>query len=353
MIPQRIIYKDAKLLILDQRLIPYKTKYFLAKTAKDVAFAIKQMMVRGAPLIGDCAAYGYLLGVDEIVKKNIKDKKKLIKILDENAKLIKSSRPTALALFKATNKVHNKAIEYINSDNKFSLFKLREIVKTEVENIIKEDIKSTIEIAKNGIKLLNNNSTIITYCNTGALATAGIGTAFGIISYGYKNKKVKFVYPCETRPYLQGSRLTAWELLKNKIPFSLICDNMAGWLMKTKKIDAVIIGADRIASNGDSANKIGSYSLAILSKYHKIPFYVAAPIDTIDMNIKTGNDIVIEERSSDEVIKIKSQYIADPKTQAYYVAFDVVPNNLITAIITEKGIINNPSYSKIKNILNS
>lgn len=349
MIPERLIYSQGRLLILDQRLLPFKIQYFKAITSKDVAKAIKDMMVRGAPLIGDTAALGYLLGIDEIIKKKIKKNIKLI--LENNLNTITSSRPTAVALFKATNRVHKKALDMLNKNT--NIIKLREEVEKEAFKIIDEDISSTLNIAKNGISLLSKNSSVITYCNTGSLATAGIGTALGIITEGFRINKISHVYPCETRPYLQGARLTAWELMKNKIPYTLICDNTAGWLMKSKKINAVIIGADRIAANGDTANKIGSYSLAIISKFHSIPFYVAAPIDTFDLSISSGKDIKIEERSADEVIKVNGNYIAHPSTPAYHPAFDIVPNNLITAIITDKGIIKNPTPQKIEKFFKS
>ncbi len=343
MIPERIIYKEKSILILDQRLLPIKIKYFTARSVEDVAKAIKDMMVRGAPLIGDTAALGYLLGVNEISKKT--KKQNIIATLEKNLKILNSSRPTAVALFKATQRLHLKACSLLKDDVDITILK-KEIEK-EAFKIIDEDIKSTLNIAENGIKLINDNSSVITYCNTGSLATLGIGTALGIISEGYKRGKISHVYVCETRPYLQGARLTSWELMMEKIPFTLICDNTAGWIMKKKKIDAIIIGADRIARNGDTANKIGSYSLAILARYHSIPFYIAAPSDTFDLNIKSGNDIKIEERSANEIIKINSKYIAPPQTNTYHPAFDVVPNTLISAIITEKGIIEKPNEKKI------
>ncbi|MEF3280042.1 MAG: S-methyl-5-thioribose-1-phosphate isomerase [Elusimicrobiota bacterium] len=355
MIPERIKYKKGTLSILDQREIPYKIKYFEAKNVRDVHRAIKEMMVRGAPLIGDAAAFGYLLGLDCIIKSKIYNKEYIKKNLKRNFEIIKTSRPTAVSLFKAVERTHFAAMKFLEKTGKVisknELFSLREVVEKEAFKILNEDIESTIKIAENGINILKKNSIIITYCNTGSLATAGIGTALGIITEGYKNGFVKFVFPCETRPYLQGARLTAWELLVNKIPFALICDNMAGWIMKTKKPDAIIIGADRIAANGDTANKIGSYSLAILAKEHKIPFFVAAPTDTFDLTIKNGDDIKIEERGKEEVIKIKGNYIAHPKVSAVHPAFDVVPGKFISAIITEKGIIRNPDFKKIKKFL--
>jgi methylthioribose-1-phosphate isomerase len=352
MIPPRIKYRKKILYILDQRDIPFRISYFKAKKVDDVTKAIKEMMVRGAPLIGDTAALGYLIGIDNIISKKLINKKDIIKEIVSNSLKLKSSRPTAVSLFKNTERVHLKAMEFLSGcDNKLTtkdISELRKTVLKEASDILEEDRISTLNIAENGIKLLKKNSRVITYCNTGALATYGIGTALGIITEGYKKGIINFVYACETRPYLQGARLTAWELLKNKIPSMLICDNMAGWIMKTEKIDAVIIGADRIALNGDTANKIGSYSLSLLAQKHKIPFYVAAPTDTFDIEIKDGTQIKIEERSSDEVTHIKERPIAHKDIKARHPAFDVVPAGFITAIITEKGIINRPDYKKVK-----
>ncbi|MCX7905574.1 MAG: S-methyl-5-thioribose-1-phosphate isomerase [Elusimicrobiales bacterium] len=347
MIPKRIIYSKGKLRILDQRYLPFKINYFLARNSKDTAKAIKEMVVRGAPLIGDTAALGYLLGIDEIILKGIKTNIK--EILKKNLQILTNSRPTAVSLFKTTQRLHQKAIKLL--EDGADINEIRKEIEKEAFKIIDEDIQSTLKIAENGVKLLSKDSKVITYCNTGSLATSGIGTALGIILEGYKKGKISHVYPCETRPYLQGARLTTWELMKNKIPYTLICDNTAGWLMKNTKIDAVIIGADRIALNGDTANKIGSYTLAIVAKKHNIPFYVAAPLETFDLSISKGEDIKIEERSSLEIIKIKETYIAHPKTNAYHPAFDITPHNLISAIITEKGIIKNPNQEKIKNFL--
>jgi len=340
MIPKRLIYKNNKILFLDQRLLPEKIKYITAKTPLDGYKAIKNMVLRGAPLIGCSAAYSYILSFDKLKFQN---KDELKKKLDIRANLIKSARPTAVSLFKAIDRMHKKAIQVIDnikSDKKIEILKrLTKELKEEADKITNEDISSTIKMAKIGQKLLKKNSKVITYCNTGELATMGIGTALGVITQGFKKGKIKFVYACETRPYLQGARLTIWELKRNSIPSALITDNMAAHIMKTEKIDAIIIGADRIALNGDTANKIGSYSLAIAAKFHKIPFYVVAPTDTIDYSINTGKDIKIEERSAEEVIKVKGKYIAPKDIKVRHPAFDVTPASLITAIITEKGII--------------
>lgn len=355
MIPERFIYRDESLYILDQRRIPDKIVYFKADAVNKVSKSIKDMMVRGAPLIGDVAALGYLIGIDHIKKtKKILTKSEIIYRLKKNSDILKTSRPTAISLFTATDRMHAEAISMLEKKSDILSEKdiddLKKCLKKEAFEIVEEDIISTQKMAEYGIKLLKPESTVITYCNTGALATAGIGTALGVITEGYKKGRIKFVYPSETRPYLQGARLTSWELLKNKIPFKLICDNMAAWIMKTEKIDAVIIGADRIASNGDTANKIGSYSLSILAKYHNVPFYVVAPYDTIDHKISSGNDIKIEERDTLEVIKIKDKFIAHPDVKARHPAFDVTPSKLITAIITEKGIISPVNSENIKKL---
>lgn len=344
MIPQRLIYKNNNIYFLDQRLLPQKIKYLKATNLKQVHKAIKDMVIRGAPLIGCAAAYGFILALKNI---KFKSKSQLKNKLWNIAEFLKSARPTAVSLFKISDRMYKKSLQIIenSNDTKKILIELKNSLEEEALKIVKEDIDSTFKMAEYGLELLKNSSTVITYCNTGELATMGIGTALGVISEGYKKGKIKFVYACETRPYLQGARLTIWELKRNNIPSALITDNMAGYIMKTEKIDAVIIGADRITKNGDTANKIGSYMLAILAKYHNIPFYVVAPTDTIDLNLKSGSEIKIEERSSEEVIKIKNYYIAPKEIKARHPAFDVTPAELITAIITEKGIVK-PPYEK-------
>jgi methylthioribose-1-phosphate isomerase len=206
-------------------------------------------------------------------------------------------------------------------------------------------------IGKNGATLINKKSKVMTHCNAGALATAGYGTAVGVIRKAFEDGKIDLVYVNETRPYLQGARLTAWELMKYKIPFYLITDNMAGYIMKKEKVDCIIVGADRIAANGDTANKIGTYSLAVLAHYHKIPFYIAAPSSTFDLSIKCGDDIPIEYRSEDEVKKIFDKLIAPAQIKALHPAFDVTPNKLISAIITEKGILYKPFTTSINKLI--
>jgi len=320
--PLKVIeFKKNRLFLLDERYIPEKKQYFIAKNVEDVAFAIKNMVVRGAPLIGVTAAYGMALGY-----KNLR----------KSAKLLLNSRPTAVNLRWAVERILN-----LKEKN----FKA---ILNEAKKIHREDKELCEKIAKNGAKLIPKGAKIITHCNTGMLATGGIGTALGIILYA--RKKVKLVYVKETRPRLQGAKLTAWELKENKIPFKIITDSMAAYLMKKEKIDAVILGADRISANGDFANKIGTYALAIEAKFHKVPFYVAAPYSTIDFKTKKGDDIKIEEREKSEVLLINGKPIAPKGADAINPAFDVTPNSLVTALITEKGIVKKPNRKKLKKL---
>ncbi|MCG2724894.1 MAG: S-methyl-5-thioribose-1-phosphate isomerase [Elusimicrobia bacterium] len=341
MIPKRAIYKPPFVKFLDQRLLPNKIFYVKTKNARQTAKAIKDMVLRGAPLIGCAAAYGYAI---DLRFQKPRSWNKLLKQTKGAADILKKSRPTALALFYAVDRLHKKTLSFINErktrpfDLKFYA-KLIKIVENEAHKITQEDINSTIAMSNYGSKLLKKNSVVITHCNAGSLATMGMGTAVGVITAAHKKGKIKYAYASETRPYFQGSRLTAWELLREKVPCALICDNMAAHIIKTCKVNAIIVGADRIAANGDTANKIGTYSLAILAKYHKIPFFVAAPIPTIDLNLKTGKEIEIEERGEKEVIFIKTKRIAPKGIKVRHPAFDITPASLITAIITEKGII--------------
>lgn len=341
MIPPRLKYSQKGLWILDQRLIPWSIKKIKAETYVQAAAAIRDMVLRGAPLIGCAAAYAYALAFKE---KYFSSKSEIKNYFLKVEKTINSSRPTAVALFASSDRM-KKVLESFLSGRKEKIDRsdclnlYKEILKEAVK-IEKEDVDSTLAMSENGIKLLKKNSRVITYCNTGALATMGIGTALGVITKGYEKGKISFAYSCETRPYLQGTRLTIWELQRNKIPSALITDNMAAHIMKTEKIDAVIIGADRIAANGDTANKIGSYQLAIAAKYHNIPFYVVAPCATFDLSLKNGGGIKIEERSEREVTNIKGLRLAPKSIRVRHPAFDVTPNSLISAIVTEKGIIN-------------
>lgn len=316
--------------ILDQRLLPLKTKYILCNNHTKVAKTIKDMAIRGAPAIGVAAAFGVYIASCE---KSFNSVKELKRHLEKAINLLGSTRPTAVNLFWALDRMQS----LIRGSYK-SVDELRARLKKEVFDIFENDVQVNKKIGANGARLIRKNSRILTHCNAGALATAGYGTALGIIRSAFEKRKVKMVFVDETRPYLQGARLTTWELKQEGIPFVLITDNMAGHFMQMGAIDAIIVGADRIASNGDVANKIGTYSLAVLAKHHKIPFYVAAPTSSIDFSISCGSRIEIEERSTEEVVNINRNRIAPIGTVARHPAFDVTPNKYITAIITEKGV---------------
>ncbi len=342
------VWTEKGLYLLDQRKLPFREDYILCNNVLKIRYAIRNMIIRGAPAIGICAAIGFAIEFKNFVSL-LKSKEVLIRKIEEKIKkiadLLITSRPTAVNLFWAISRMQNvcfkllKGFEY--KIKKEDLLYLSEVLEKEAFKIWEEDIEANLAIAKYGEKLIPEGG-ILTHCNTGALATGGYGTALGVIRKAYEeNKKIK-IFLSETRPFLQGARLTAWELYKLKIPYILITDNCAGFLMKKGEISAVIVGADRIASNGDTANKIGTYSLAVLANFHKIPFFVAAPLSTFDLTIKTGKEIPIETRAAKEVLTCYKNKIAPPKSEVYNLAFDITPNELINAIITEKGIIYPP-----------
>ncbi|MFW6119344.1 MAG: S-methyl-5-thioribose-1-phosphate isomerase [Petrotogales bacterium] len=318
------------LIFIDQRKLPVENEMVVCRSHEDVHHAIKDMVVRGAPAIGASAAFGYVLGATEISENNCARVTEHMKKVKER---LESSRPTAVNLFWALERMHSRFEELIKNDDKWM-----QGLEKEAVSIAKEDVEINKEIGKNGQRLLKDGDTVLTHCNAGALATVDYGTALGVVRAAIERGKKISVYADETRPYLQGARLTTWELMKDKIPVTLISDNMAGWSMKQGRIDAVVVGADRIASNGDTANKIGTYSLAILAKEHNIPFYVAAPLSTIDMSCPDGEHITIEERDHKEITHIRGQQIAPDNVNCYNPAFDVTPANLIKGIITEKKV---------------
>lgn len=331
--------------MIDQRLLPTKEVYNRYRDYKGVAKAIKDMVVRGAPAIGVSAAMGMALGA---LKIKTKDKKAFTREYNKIARHMAATRPTAVNLFWAIERM-GKVFE--TSIDHLSIPELKKRLIEEAKRIHDEDIEINMRMGKAGGRLLRNNSTVLTHCNAGALATAGYGTALGVIRGAIAAGKNIRVFADETRPFLQGSRLTAWELHKDNIDVTLITDNMAGEMMKQGLIDAVVVGSDRIAANGDVANKIGTYSVAILARAHKIPFYVAAPTSTIDFNIKDGRDIPIEERSTREVSHIGNKRLAPKGIKIKNPAFDVTPSRLVNAIITEKGVMRGPYYtSQIKKI---
>ncbi len=339
------VSRAKKLLVLDQLLIPHRERWINCSNHKQVALCIKDMNVRGAPAIGCVAAYGIALVPRE---KKYKSTSQLLAAVEAATKTLGATRPTAVNLFWALERMKKTAIAASGASSK----ELADILENEAIAIYEEDLAANFAMGELGSALFQSDSVILTHCNTGSLATSGWGTALGVIRSAYQKGKIKKVLVDETRPYLQGARLTAWELKKDKIPFELITDNMAAHIMKTEKVHAAIVGSDRISAGGDVANKIGTYGVAVLCSYHKIPFYAAAPTSTIDLKMSHGNQIPIEERSVKEVTHIKNFSIAPAGTIARHPAFDVTPRELVTAIITEKGIAKPPSPDTIRALFN-
>ncbi len=340
MIPPRLIFKKGILKILDQRLLPASIAFITVKDAAGVAKATKDMALRGAPLIGCAAAFGFTL---EIARRRPANAGELKKEALRTAALLKAARPTAVALFYAADRMLAAAMAFAAATpGRFTpaaRTRLCARLDREARLITAEDEAACLAMGRHGAKLLPRGTVIMTHCNAGALATMGIGTAVGVITAAHALGKIKHAYSCETRPYLQGARLTIWELMRGGVPAELITDNMAAHIIKTCGVNAIVVGADRIAANGDTANKIGTYGLAVIARHHKIPFYVAAPTPTIDTQARTGDAIVIEERSIDEVVRIKNVWLAPKGVKARHPAFDVTPASLITALITERGVI--------------
>ena len=331
-----------KVELIDQTLLPGKVRYEKCLTDKDMFRAIKKMKIRGAPAIGIAGAYGAYLGVR---KSRAKDFKAFKKDLDRTIEYLASSRPTARNLFWALERVE----KLVEKNKKKTTSELKSLILTEAHKVLAEDKRICRKIGQNGKSLVPKGSRVLTHCNAGGLATGAYGTALGVIFASKRN--IKRVYADETRPLLQGARLTVWELVACGVPTTLICDNMAASLMAKKEIDLVVVGADRIASNGDAANKIGTYGVAILAKYHNVPFYVAAPSSTFDLSLKSGKEIPIEERDADEVRKIQNVPTTVKNVDVRNPAFDVTPHELITAIITEKGVIKHPNAKKVLKVI--
>jgi methylthioribose-1-phosphate isomerase len=305
--------------------------------------AIKTLAVRGAPAIGVSAAYGLVLALQKL--KTDESIKNALESLAGTRDYLASSRPTAVNLFWALNRVCRA------TSSAKTLQQLREVVLREANAIYQEDVDMCQQIGRHGEKFIKDGAGILTHCNAGALATAGQGTALSPMFEAHKKGKKFKVYADETRPLLQGARLTAWELKQVGIDITIICDNMAGWLMKQGKINAVITGADRIAANGDAANKIGTYSLSILAREHNVPFYIAAPSSTFDLSIKSGAEIPIEQRSAEEVTTFAGTQTAPDGVRVYNPAFDVTEAMDIAAIITETGVIENPNVANVARIM--
>lgn len=321
--------------ILDQSKLPVETVYRNALSYKDVAEAIEQMEVRGAPAIGAAVAYGFALGAIEYQG----DLEGLPRYMEEVQNRLAETRPTAVNLFWALRRMEDRLRECWDVED---LDEVRQILVEEAGRIAEDDRRMNRFIGEHGNEIVPEKANVLTHCNAGALATVEYGTALGVIRAAHDAGKSIHVYADETRPLLQGARLTALELLRDKIPVTLITDNMAGYLMQQGKVDLVIVGADRIAANGDTANKIGTYSVAVLAQAHGIPFYVAAPTSTIDLKVASGQEIPIEERPAKEVRECFGSAVAPEEVNVYNPAFDVTPAKYITGIITEKGIVTAP-----------
>jgi len=335
MMIKTIYWENGAVVFLDQNALPQTERYIRCRHYQEVISAIKDLTVRGAPAIGVAAAMAAALGAGEISRlPQDKFRRRFYAVCEE----IAQARPTARNLFWALERMKKSLEAALQAGRK----NLASALVAEAKIICAEDIEINRQLGRHGSVLLADGDSLLTHCNAGALATAGYGTALGVIRAAGEQGKKLHVYVDETRPVLQGARLTAWELQKEKIPATLITDNMAGFLMQQGRIDKVIVGADRIAANGDTANKIGTYSLAILARAHKIPFYIAAPLSTIDFSLKTGALIPIEERAAAEVTGFRGVRAAPENMPVYNPAFDVTPARLITAIITEKGIMTKP-----------
>jgi methylthioribose-1-phosphate isomerase len=329
--------------IIDQTQLPQKCEYLYCRDVQTLWEAIRHLRVRGAPALGVAAAFGVLLGMKTFSGR---DRATFVAHVHQVCDFIGTSRPTAVNLFNALDVM--KAVMAENPQS--TVLELKRLLQARAMALYEEDRQVCRAMGRHGAALIPAESGILTVCNAGALATVDYGTALGVMYRAKEEGKSFKVYACETRPLLQGARLTAWELLRDQIDTTLICDNMAATLMRQGKIAAIFAGADRIAGNGDTANKIGTYSLAVLAQYHRIPFYVVAPLSTFDRTIAEGKDIPIEERSREEVIAFAGKPTAPAKVKVYNPAFDVTDHQLITAIVTEKGIIRPPFKANIQKV---
>src|SRR5215468_3609412 len=335
--------------MLDQRLLPAQEIYLMLRSYEEVAEAIKKMVIRGAPAIGVAAAMGIALGASQSVGTSVADlEDDLLYICDVMAK----TRPTAVNLFWAIERM--RSVFNKEKARTIDVEEVKQRLVAEAIAIFHEDIEANRAIGLHGGPLIPDGATVLTHCNAGALATAGdYGTALGVIRGAVDAGKRVAVIADETRPFLQGSRLTAWELNKDNIPVTVITDNMAGHVMKQGKVDCVVVGADRIAANGDAANKIGTYMVAVLAKQHNIPFYVAAPVSTVDLATATGEDIPIEERDPKEVTHVRNHQLTPEGVDVHNFAFDVTPNELIAAIITDRGVARAPYTESLQHLVNT
>jgi len=334
---------DGQIKIIDQTLLPQKLKYIYCKDIESLKKAIVSLKIRGAPALGISAALGIVL---EMKKSSAKDYPRFKEELEELISYIGSFRPTAVNLFRSLKRMHS----CMEKNRKRKIEEIKEALEKEALQIIEEDKRCNRLIGEKGAPLIKDGDTILTHCNAGALATADYGTALGVIYRAKEEGKRVKVYVDETRPLLQGARLTTWELLREGIETVLICDNMAGEVMREGKIDKILVGADRIAANGDTANKIGTYTLAVLAKENGIPFYIVSPLSSIDLSLPKGEDIPIEQRDKNEVIKGLGKNIAPEEVKVYNPAFDITPAKYIKGIITEKGVYKPPYEESLKSL---
>jgi methylthioribose-1-phosphate isomerase len=334
--------------MLDQRLLPTEEKYLTLRSYEEVADAIKQMVVRGAPAIGVSAAMGLALGASQSVGTSVADLEFDFKFM---CKVMEATRPTAVNLFWAVERMRG-VIAKAKAEKVHDVEEIKKRLTAEALTIFQEDIEANRALGRFGGELIPDGATVLTHCNAGALATAGdYGTALGVIRGAIDAGKKVAVIADETRPFLQGARLTAWELAKDNIPVTVITDNMAGHVIKEGKVDCVVVGADRIAANGDTANKIGTYMVAVMAKQHNIPFYVAAPISTIDLATATGEGIPIEQRDAKEVTHVGEIQLTPDGTSVHNFAFDVTPHELIEAIITDRGVARAPYSESLRSLV--
>jgi methylthioribose-1-phosphate isomerase len=339
-------WRDGHLEMIDQRILPARFEYLIYRSASEVAEGIRSMVVRGAPAIGCAAAYGVALESLALRSSSYED---FVAGMEKGFDVLAASRPTAVNLFWALKRMRS-----VWQDNKhFTVDKIVDCLIAEAHEISVDDIRINRAMGAYGAALLPDGARVLTHCNAGALATAGHGTALGVIRSAVEVGKRIAVIADETRPFLQGARLTAWEMVQEGIPVTLITDNMAGHLMSLGEIDAVVVGTDRVAENGDVANKIGTYMVAVLAQRHGIPFYVACPISTIDLTIPDGASIPIEERAAEEVTGFGQSQWAAKGVQVRNPAFDVTPAELVTALITEKGVVSKPNKENIARLFGS
>ena len=339
-------WRSDKLEMIDQRILPMRFEYLSYFNADEVADGIRTMVVRGAPAIGCAAAYGVAL---QALAHQHKDKNGFEAAMQHGHEVLAASRPTAVNLFWALQRMKEAQLAHVHLDQSALAVQLLALA----HEISAEDVRINRVMGDFGAALLKDCARVLTHCNAGALATAGHGTALGVIRSAVEAGKKISVFADETRPFLQGARLTAWEMVQENIPVTLITDNMAGHLMKCGEIDAVIVGTDRVAANGDVANKIGTYMVAVLARRHNIPFYVACPLSTIDMSLAHGDSIPIEERSYDEVTGFGSIRWAPEGVKVRNPAFDVTPAELVGALITEKGVVHQPDEAALNKLFQS